>query len=309
MAFPFILESTPTNTMQTSNPAGVFRLFPAAAAALVLSIAPAMAAAPNAIAKLGSKSFGNNVSLTATSVGSVIVSPQYSYNIQGNCEGTEQLSFVKKGTSFAALLNSFSKGIGAGLVGVAPPPVAPSKSSIVEVPVKGSRKVTKLGIVTFKATLRCEIAPSGKVLFEVKNVQFATAKGPLKGVIRMGPGSVLTVSAPPRVVCKLSGVNVDEDAGTVNVVISRNIALTGTVTVNYATEDGKAKAGADYVATTGSVTFAPNEKEKTVPITIINNAAQTSNRWFRLKLTSVSSVPAGAYIGDKVQTNVNIVNK
>ncbi|MCU0748674.1 MAG: hypothetical protein MUF13_03915, partial [Akkermansiaceae bacterium] len=253
MSCSLILESTPINTMQTSNPAGFFRLFSATAAALVLSIAPAMAAAPNAIAKLGSKSFGNGVSLSATSVGSVIVSPQYTYNIQGTCEGTEDLAFVRKGTSFAALLNSFSKGIGAGLVGVAPPPVPPSKSSIVEVPVKGSRRVAKLGVVTFNAILRCEVQPTGKVLFEVKQVQFATAKGPLKGVIRMGAGSVLTVSAPPRVVCKLSGVNVNEDAGTVNVVISRNIALTGSVTVNYTTEDGKAKAGADYVATTGSV--------------------------------------------------------
>lgn len=267
-------------------------------------------AAPTAVTKLNLKSFGHGVSLSATSQGTVTFSPQYSYSLQGVCEGTEDLAkLAKKGTSLATLLNSFSKGVSARLIGVVPPPVAPSKSSIVEVPVNGSRNVQGLGPVTFSALLRCEVPPSGKVLFEVKNVEIKSAAGPLKGVLKMGLGSIVTVAAPPRVVCKSSGMTVAEDASVVNVVISRNVSLSGTVTVSYGTENGKAKAGVDYVATTGTVVFAPNETEKIVPITIINNPLLSSDRWFRLKLTNISSSPSGAYLGDKLQTNINILNK
>lgn len=297
--------------MQISSTARLSRIFPAALAAITLSmsIVPAMAA-PTAVAKLNLKSFGHGVSLSATSQGTVTFSPQYSYSLQGVCEGTEDLAkIVKKGTSFASLLNFFSKGLSARLVGVVPPPIAPSTASIVEVPVKGSRKVQGLGTVTFSALLRCEVPRSGRVLFEVKNVEIKSAAGPLKGVFKMGPGSIVTVTAPPRVVCKLSGMTVAEDASVVNVVISRNINPAGTVTVSYGMEDGKAKAGVDYVAASGTVVFAPNETEKIVPVTIINNPLLSSDRWFRLKLTNVSSSPSGAYLGEKLQTNINILNK
>lgn len=295
--------------MQIPSTARLSSIFPAALAAITLSIIPAMAA-PNAVTKLNLKSFGNGVSLSATSQGTVTLSPQYSYSLQGVCEGTEDLAKVaKKGTSFAALLNSFSKGISARLVGVVPPPIAPSTSSIVEVPVKGARKVQGLGTVTFSALLRCEVPPSGRVLFEVKNVEIKSAAGPLKGVLKMGLGSILKVTSPPRVACKSSKMTVDEDVSVVNVVISRNVSLAGTVSVNYGTENGKAKAGVHYVATSGTVVFAPNETEKTIPITIINNPLPSFELWFRLKITNVSSNPAGAYLSEKMQTNIYILDK
>ena len=44
---------------------------------------------------------------------------------------------------------------------------------------------------------------------------------------------------------------------------------TGEVTVDYATADGTAVAGADYVATSGTLTFAPGETEKTVEVEVL----------------------------------------
>ena len=49
---------------------------------------------------------------------------------------------------------------------------------------------------------------------------------------------------------------VDEDAGTAALTVTRQGDRSGTATVSYATADGSAKAGQDYAAKTGTVTFA-----------------------------------------------------
>ncbi len=71
-------------------------------------------------------------------------------------------------------------------------------------------------------------------------------------------------------------------------------ASSGTVTVNYATADGTATAGEDYTATSGTLTFAPGETEKTVAVAIIDDTVEDSEETFRLVL----SVPSGATLAD-----------
>ena len=44
------------------------------------------------------------------------------------------------------------------------------------------------------------------------------------------------------------------------------------VTVDWATADGTAKAGEDYLADAGTLTFAPGETEKTVAVAVLDDA-------------------------------------
>src|ERR1043165_7640160 len=67
--------------------------------------------------------------------------------------------------------------------------------------------------------------------------------------------------------------NVNEGAGTVPLAVIKSGAATGTVTVKYSTGDfppgpSLARAGQDYSATIGTLTFGPSEttKQFTVPI-------------------------------------------
>ena len=66
------------------------------------------------------------------------------------------------------------------------------------------------------------------------------------------------------------------------------------VTVDYATADGGAKAGEDYTATSGTLTFAPGEKTKTVNVPVLDDAVDEGEETFVLRLTNAT----GARIAD-----------
>ncbi|MDD9992391.1 MAG: hypothetical protein OXP75_11370 [Rhodospirillales bacterium] len=82
--------------------------------------------------------------------------------------------------------------------------------------------------------------------------------------------------------------------GTVDFEVTMSRANTETVTVNYGTSSGTAQAGADYVAAAGTLTFAPGETEKTVQVTLLDDAVDEGRETFRLKLSEAW----GAVIAD-----------
>ncbi len=76
--------------------------------------------------------------------------------------------------------------------------------------------------------------------------------------------------------------------------VSLNRAASGEVTVDYATRDGTAKAGEDYTATRGTLTFAAGDTGKTVEVPILDDALDEGEETFTLKLTGAR----GAAIDD-----------
>jgi hypothetical protein len=65
----------------------------------------------------------------------------------------------------------------------------------------------------------------------------------------------------------------DKGQRPVKVMVYLSQATTEPVTVKYSTENGSAKAGADYVATKGSITFKPGETAKWITVFIIGEVA------------------------------------
>ena len=76
------------------------------------------------------------------------------------------------------------------------------------------------------------------------------------------------------------------------------------VTVNFATANGTATAGSDYVAKTGSVTFAPGQTSKTVNVLVKGDKVKEPNETVKLKITKVS----GGGIGLGASTPGTIAN-
>lgn len=71
----------------------------------------------------------------------------------------------------------------------------------------------------------------------------------------------------------------------VNVAVKLSAPTSHTVTLSYFTQDGSAKAGQDYVTTTGPLVFAIGETTKLVPVTILANGFSPSDRVFNLLIT------------------------
>jgi hypothetical protein len=64
-------------------------------------------------------------------------------------------------------------------------------------------------------------------------------------------------------------------------------ASTQTVTVAYATADGSAVDGSDYVATNNTLSFAPGETNKTIVVTVTADAPTEADEDFFVNLTNV----------------------
>jgi hypothetical protein len=87
-------------------------------------------------------------------------------------------------------------------------------------------------------------------------------------------------------------VVVDEKAGTAGFVVMLG-GPTGqsshsTVTVDFATADGTATAGSDYLARSGTLTFAPGDSVKTVVVDITDDALAEGLERFALNLSNAN---------------------
>jgi len=96
---------------------------------------------------------------------------------------------------------------------------------------------------------------------------------------------------------KLKPIEFSLTSGTPNYAtftVSLSQTTTNTVQVVYTTANGTATAGQDYVATNGTLTFAPGEKTKTISVQIIGDSTNEANETFFLRLTS----PVNATVAD-----------
>ena len=71
-------------------------------------------------------------------------------------------------------------------------------------------------------------------------------------------------------------------------VVSLDRARDAAVTVDYATGDGEAKAGSDYVAASGTLTFAANARSKTVEVEVLDDDIDEGSETLTLTLTNPS---------------------
>ena len=98
---------------------------------------------------------------------------------------------------------------------------------------------------------------------------------------------------PTAPALSIGGASVTEgNSGTSNLAftVSLSNAATSPVTVRYATSDGTATAGSDYVGASGTVTFAAGESSRTITVAVIGDTATEANETFAMTLSN----PSGA---------------
>ena len=103
--------------------------------------------------------------------------------------------------------------------------------------------------------------------------------------------SSATIGGPVRIRIEGAKAKEGKDAS-LDFAVTLNRAAAHDVSVDYATEDGTATAGADYSATSGTLTFAAGETAKTVSVPVLDDALDEGKETMRLKLSN----PQGAYL-------------
>jgi uncharacterized delta-60 repeat protein len=114
------------------------------------------------------------------------------------------------------------------------------------------------------------------------------------GVTAIAAGGYYTVAllSPTRLQLAAADYSLTENGGAVSLAVQRRGDLTGTHTVDYATQDGSAAAGVDYAAQSGTLTFAPGQATQTVSILILNDGLIESDETFQVRLSNLTGSQA-----------------
>ncbi|MDC1135686.1 Calx-beta domain-containing protein [Alphaproteobacteria bacterium] len=108
----------------------------------------------------------------------------------------------------------------------------------------------------------------------------------------MGTLSITDDDLPPSVfIDDLTTIN--EAAVNQNIVVRLSSPSQKTVSVDYATSDGTAVAGADYVADNGTVTFNPGVTTQNVQIAILDDQLDEVNEAFNINLSNFNNASSG----------------
>ena len=108
--------------------------------------------------------------------------------------------------------------------------------------------------------------------------------------IALGAASA-TVRGPVRIQVEDARAKEGKDAS-LDFAVTLSRAASGPVSVDYATADGTAAAGADYTAASGTLTFAAGETAKTVSVALLDDAIDEGKETFTLTLSN----PRGAFL-------------
>ncbi len=108
--------------------------------------------------------------------------------------------------------------------------------------------------------------------------------------IALGEASA-TVPGPARIRVADARAKEGKDAS-LDFAVTLHRAAAHEVSVDYATKDGTAAAGADYTAASGTLTFAPGETAKTVSVALLDDSHDEGKETFTLTLSN----PQGAYL-------------
>ncbi len=134
---------------------------------------------------------------------------------------------------------------------------------------------------------------AGDITSEPDETFFINLSHPSNAMIGDGQGQATILNDDPLPALTIGDVNLAEgNDGVVAASFTVNLSQSfpGTVTVEYATEDGTAKAGGDYTAVgLTTLTFAPGETQKTITVDVLGDMLSEPDETFFVNLSSPSN--------------------
>ena len=118
--------------------------------------------------------------------------------------------------------------------------------------------------------------------------KFADGINPQQGGVNL-PCEPSSATAQSLAALSVGDARAEEAVGAaVAFAVTLSRAASDPVTVDYATRDGSARAGEDYAAASGTLTFAAGESSKTVEVTVLDDAHDEGEETFVLALSNPS---------------------
>jgi hypothetical protein len=99
---------------------------------------------------------------------------------------------------------------------------------------------------------------------------------------------------PGQIAFQVADERVDEDAGKAALTVTRAGANAGAASIAFATTDGSAKAGQDYTAASGTLSFAAGETSKRIEVPINADSVQEGDETFSVSLANASGAALAA---------------
>ena len=139
------------------------------------------------------------------------------------------------------------------------------------------------------SALHGEALPAGSYTLTATAHAKRRAEGAVRGTLSVS----FDILAPPALSVADASAEEGTDA-TLDFAVTLDREAAHTVTVAYATSDVSATAGDDYTATSGTLSFAAGEVEKTVSVPVLVDDVDEGSETLTLTLSS----PSGAVIAD-----------
>jgi Calx-beta domain len=164
----------------------------------------------------------------------------------------------------------------------------------------GSDYTAASGIVTFapgQTTQTITVNVLGDTVVEPNETFVVNLSTPTNAAIAVaqGTGTIVNDDSPAVPTITINDVTQAEgNSGTTNFVFTVTISATANATVNFATADGTATAGSDYVAGSGTVTFTSGGSlTQTIVVAVLGDTVVEPNETFVVNLSGATGATIG----------------
>jgi len=196
-------------------------------------------------------------------------------------------------------VTSGSANITVNLSGISPQTVTVNYATSNGSATAGSDYTANSGTLTFapgQTAQSFSVAILDDALFEGSETVNLALSNSANATIGTPGTAVLTITdneGPPAAAFSSATYAVAENATSANITVNLSGSSLQTVTVNYATSNGSATAGADYTAKSGTLTFAPGQTTQSFSVTILDDAVFEGSETVNLALSNSANATIG----------------
>ncbi|MCI0537697.1 MAG: hypothetical protein L0Z50_20985, partial [Verrucomicrobiales bacterium] len=155
--------------------------------------------------------------------------------------------------------------------------------------------VTTNGVITFPPGATAQtiaVGIRGDLLVEGDETVLVNLSDPVNVALPDPRAQITILNDDP-----IPSISIGDQTTTEGDAGPRNLALTvrlsgpsaQAVSIDYASADDTAKAGADYLAKNGTLTFGPGETEKTIAVTILGDTLNEGDEAFQVNFSNASN--------------------